>query len=52
MWSIVTDFILIVVKLEQHSENSQRFQFNSREVMQPSKHSQIFPFHSSEAKRA
>ena len=49
--SIVRYFILIVVKVKQRSERSQRFPFGSSEVKQRSEHSQIFYFNSSEVKQ-
>ena len=47
--SVVKYFILIVVKVEQRSERSQRFPFNSSEVKQRSERSQIFHFNSDES---
>ena len=49
--SVVRYFILIVVKVKQRSERSQRFPFNSSEVKQRSECSQIFHFNSSEVKQ-
>ena len=49
--SIVRDFILIVVKIKQHSERSQRFHFGSSEVKQHSQRSQRFHFDSSEVRQ-
>ena len=57
--SLVRDFILIVMKVKQRSQRSQRFPFNSSEVSvvsvlsgekQPSEHSQRYHFNSSESK--
>ena len=47
--SVVKYFILIVVKVKQGSERSQRFPFNSSEVKQRSERSQIFHFNSDES---
>ena len=49
--SVVRYFILIVVKVKQRSERSQRFPFNSSEVKHRSERSQRFPFDSSEVKQ-
>ena len=49
--SVVRDFILIVVKVEQGSEHSQRFHFNVAEIKHGSERSQIFHFSSSEVKQ-
>ena len=49
--SVVRDFILIVVKVKQHRECSQRFPFNSSEVKQLNERSQLFHFNSSEVKK-
>ena len=49
--SIVRYFILIVVKVKQRSERSQRFPFNSSEVKHRSERSQRFPFDNSEVKQ-
>ena len=48
--SIVRDFILIVVKVKQHSERSQRYHFKSSKVKQRNERSQRIPFNSSESK--
>ena len=50
--SVVKYFILIVVKVKQRSERSQRFPFNSSEVKQRSERSQIVQFSSGESKTA
>ena len=49
--SVVTDFILIIMKVKQRSECSERFPFNSSEVKQRSELSQRFRFDSSEVKQ-
>ena len=49
--SVVRYFILIVVKVKQRSERSQRFPFNSSEVKHRSERSQRFPFDNSEVKQ-
>ena len=49
--SVVRYFILIVKKVKQRSECSQRFPFGSSEVKQRSERSQIFYFNSSEVKQ-
>ena len=49
--SVVGDFILIVVKVKQLSERSQRFPCNSSEVKHRSERSQRFPFDNSEVKQ-
>ena len=50
--SVVRYFILIVVKVKQRSECSQRFPFNSSEVKQRSERSQIVQSSSGESKTA
>ena len=50
--SVVRYFILIVVKVKQRSERSQRFPFNSSEVKQRSERSQIVQSSSGESKTA
>ena len=50
--SVVTDIILIIVKVKQRSECSERFPLNSSEVKQRSELSQRFHFNSSESKAA
>ena len=48
--SLFRDFILIVVKVKQRIERSQRFSFNSSEVKQRSESRQRIRFISSENK--
>ena len=50
--SIISDFILIVVKVKQDSECSQRFSFNNSKVKERSECSQRFHFNSSDSKTA
>ena len=49
--SVVRDFILIVMKVKQCSERSQRYRFKSSEEKQRSERSHIFPFNSNEVKQ-
>ena len=48
--SVVRDFILIVVKVKQCSERSQRYHFKSSEVKQRSECSELIHLNSSESK--
>ena len=48
--SVVRDLILIVVKVKQCSERSQRYHFKSSEVKQRSERSQRIHFNSSKSK--